>query len=88
VQPAELPLDEMNPKELLLASMGKCAAMTAVALFTKMRLNVSELRVDTSGVIVGDPARGPRAGGARAGTYLREILRRGHDARPRGASNV
>ncbi len=50
-------LRDLTPKELMLAALGKCTLLTAVALLAKMRVTVSHIRVETGGGITGDEAK-------------------------------
>lgn len=44
-------LDQLNPKELLLAAWGMCAGRTAMGILGRMKVNIKELQMECSGVI-------------------------------------
>lgn len=44
-------LDQLNPKELMLAAWGMCSGRTAMGILDRMRVEIKELEIECSGVI-------------------------------------
>ncbi len=50
------PVDQLNPRMLLLYSLGLCTGKTVVSLADKMKVPLTDFRVEVTGNIPDDPA--------------------------------